>query len=219
MKQLIATLFTVFFCCATMNAQTIVDDLQKEEAGKGKVKVKHSKEIDELVNGGKKVVVQQSTPAKQPERNIKKQDEQPKEPATSVAKEKKPEQKPEEPAKEVKRETVKRPVQPTETESENKVVDTNRKKIMRNAQKITGYRVQVFSGGSSRQDRQKAQEASNRVKAKFPDLPVYVHFYSPSWKCRVGNFRSYNEASKVLKQIKALGYSQACIVKGKITVQ
>ncbi len=83
---------------------------------------------------------------------------------------------------------------------------------------MTGYRVQAFFGGNSRADRQKAERTRNAIKSMFPDLPIYVHFYSPHWICRVGNFRTYQEANEVLQEIKGMGYSQACIVKGKITV-
>lgn len=54
---------------------------------------------------------------------------------------------------------------------------------------------------------------------KYPTQPVYVHFYSPRWICRVGNFRSYEEAARMLEQIRAMGYKSAIVVKGKITVQ
>ena len=90
---------------------------------------------------------------------------------------------------------------------------------MRGGRKITGYRVQAYSGGNSRADRQKAENIGNAIKMRFPDLPIYVHFYSPRWICRVGNFRTYQEANAVLKEIKDMGYGQACIVKGKITVR
>ena len=90
---------------------------------------------------------------------------------------------------------------------------------MRQGYKVDGYRVQAFSGGNSRADRQKAENIGAAIKAHFPEEPVYVHFYSPRWICRVGNYRSYEEADRVLQQIKKLGYKQACIVKGKITVQ
>lgn len=106
----------------------------------------------------------------------------------------------------------------TETEvPERPVVDTS-KKMMRNSYKITGYRIQAYSGGNSRADREKANKIGDAIKMKYPDQPVYVHFYSPRWICRVGNFRSYSEAAKFLRSIKAMGYSQACIVKGKINV-
>ena len=57
------------------------------------------------------------------------------------------------------------------------------------------------------------------MKSLFPGEPVYVHFYSPRWVCRIGNYRSYEEADEVLHRVKNLGYQSAIIVKGKITVQ
>ena len=101
--------------------------------------------------------------------------------------------------------------------AEEPYVDTS-KKVMRRSYKVNGYRVQVFAGGNSRADKQKAQQAGNAVKRAMPDQPVYVHFYSPRWICRVGNYRSYQEANRVLMQVKKLGYRQACIVSGKINV-
>ena len=94
-----------------------------------------------------------------------------------------------------------------------------RKKVMRKGYKINGYRVQVYAGGNSRADRQRAETARDKIKQTFPNEPVYVHFYSPRWICRVGNYRSYEEAAHILKQVKGLGYNQASIVRGKITVQ
>lgn len=85
--------------------------------------------------------------------------------------------------------------------------------------KTNGYRVQVFAGGNSRSDRQKAQRTGNAIKVNFPDETVYVNFFSPRWICRVGNYRSYEEAHQMLLAVKQLGYEQATIVKGKIVVQ
>ena len=90
---------------------------------------------------------------------------------------------------------------------------------MRNSYKTQGYRIQVFSGGNSRLDKQKAQTAGTVMKSNFPSEPVYVHFYSPSWKCRMGNYRSIEEARRLLKRVKQLGYPQANIIKGTISVQ
>lgn len=93
-----------------------------------------------------------------------------------------------------------------------------RKKVMRNARKVTGYRVQAYAGGNTRADKQRAQQIGEAIKMRFPDQPIYVHFYSPRWICRVGNYRSYSEASRMLRSVKAMGYRGATIVKGKITV-
>ena len=92
-----------------------------------------------------------------------------------------------------------------------------RKKIMK-GQKANGFRVQVFAGGNSRNDRLKAERTGEEMKAFFPYEPVYVHFYSPRWVCRIGNYRTYEEAHEVLSKVKQLGYMSAVIVKGKITV-
>ena len=85
--------------------------------------------------------------------------------------------------------------------------------------KVQGFRVQVFAGGNSRNDRIKAERIGNEIKGLFPGVPVYVHFYSPRWICRMGNYRTYEEASEVLRSVKQFGYQSAIIVKGKITVQ
>jgi len=93
------------------------------------------------------------------------------------------------------------------------------KKVMRGGVKVNGYRVQAFAGGNSRNDRIKAEQIGNNIKSHFANVPVYVHFYSPRWICRVGNYRTYEEAHQMLVQLRNLGYNQASIVKGKITVQ
>ena len=85
-------------------------------------------------------------------------------------------------------------------------------------QKANGFRVQVFAGGNSRNDRLKAERTGEEMKSLFPYEPVYVHFYSPRWVCRIGNYRTYEEAHEVLSKVKQLGYMSAVIVKGKITV-
>ena len=104
-----------------------------------------------------------------------------------------------------------------ETEMDVPAVDM-RKKMPRRSYKVNGYRVQVFAGGNSRDDKIKAQNAGNAVKKAFPSQPIYVHFYSPRWICRMGNYRTYQEANAILTQVRKMGYKQACIVSGKINV-
>ena len=90
---------------------------------------------------------------------------------------------------------------------------------MRQSYKINGYRVQAYLGGNSRSDREKAQQVGNAIKKKYPLEPIYVHFYSPRWTCRVGTYRTYEDAKKMLDNVKKMGYKEATILKGKITVQ
>ena len=230
-----AWLLGVMICMVVpTHAQTFLDHLKKKGAGKGTVTVTQSKEIDDLVNGSKQIkpqvtndpkkeIVKNNTPTNKTE-TTKKEIKKPQNVITGDS------------AKQAdnKTETVEKPVERHEnttqpkTEPVNKQQDENetstptvdtRKKVMRGSHKIVGYRVQAFSGGNSRLDRQKAEQASTTIRTKYPGHPVYVHFYSPHWICRVGNYRSFEEASDMLRKVKALGYQQACIVKGKITVQ
>lgn len=179
--------------CAA-NGQTFLNELRKDVPGEGKVTVVQSAEIDQLVNGK-----QQEQPATQP------QQQQPDEEAQE----------------EHKPDSARRmPIIIGENGEEDLTtpIDT-RKKVMRRSYKMQGYRVQVYSGGNSRADRQRAETAGAVMKANFPDQPIYTHFYSPSWKCRMGNYKSQAEAQAYLSRVRKLGYRQACIVKGMIQVQ
>lgn len=198
----------------TANAQTFLDELQRPVAGQGAVTVTQSKEIDDLVNGkGAQQQVQQAqaqvpSPAPAvtaPAAPTKQNNTADGQTAT------------EQPKKDAAHQPV---TQMPDENGEQTVTEVDtRKKVMRNSYKMQGFRIQVFSGGNSRVDRQKAQSAGAAMKQNFPDQPVYVHFYSPSWKCRMGNYKTQAEAQAYLSRVKKLGYPQACIVKGTISVQ
>ena len=196
MKQLLITIALCVGCITAADAQsTFTERLQKSNAGEGKISVTQDKSIDALVNGASAVT-------KQPE-NIKPEQKEkvttPKDKADDKEKEK---------------------VAPKDNEAVVVVPDTvdMHKKVMK-GYKVNGYRVQVFAGGNSRNDRLKAERTGENIKSAFPDEPIYVHFYSPRWICRMGNYRTYEEAHEVLRRVKQLGYDSAIIVKGKITVQ
>lgn len=212
MKQFIAILVFATGISMSCHAQSFLSDLQKQKQGEGTVTVKQSADIDNLVNNAK---LKSSQQAAQQTKEIHQSDNT--EHKTTVV----PHH--EETATHRQAATNDHRNIPTEKHQTQKsadsdvVVDTS-KKMMRNSYKVTGYRIQAYSGGNSRADREKANRIGDAIKMRFPDQPVYVHFYSPRWICRVGNFRSYSEAASLLKSIKAMGYSQACIVKGKISV-
>lgn len=231
MKQFV-TLCMIILCSAmTANAQTYLEHLKQKNQGQGVVTVNQSKAIDELVNG--KQIAPQDNKTKttpQPQKNLtdtqrkntetqhKATETQHKEGTATTQHKLAPDSlKKNETTKEGNHESNTQKAENKE-ETDMPVVDM-RKKVMRKSYKVTGYRVQVYAGGNSRNDRLKAEQTGNNIKMKFPDQPVYVHFYSPRWICRMGNFKSLAEAQKVLAKVKALGYKQACLVKGQITVQ
>lgn len=218
MKQFVTLLFVALCSTLVANAQNYLDHLQQKTEGQGTVTVTQSKEIDDLVNGSSQVQ-QPATPA--PKTTTGK-------PATNADANKNLTHQPEKSESEKKDEEEKKeehkpelPVaKKTETTGEETapVVDTS-KKVMRNSRKVKGYRVQVFAGGNSRADREKAEQAGNAVKRKYPTEPVYVHFYSPRWVCRVGNYRTLEEANRMMRNVRNMGFKEACVITGQITVQ
>ena len=86
--------------------------------------------------------------------------------------------------------------------------------------KINGFRIQVYFGDNSRKGKTEAQAAGRRFRNTFPQLPVYVNFVSPHWLCRAGDFRTMEEASEMLRQIREMGiFREAVIVKSKINAR
>ena len=200
-RRLVIILMMCVGCITAVNAQSsFTERLQKSKVGEGKVTVHESKAIDELVNG--KTAEPQST-----------------RPATTTVTPQKPADKKDNDAVSKQDKTIDKP---SDTPDQATIIvtdTTDHKKMIKNGYKINGYRVQVFAGGNSRNDRLRAEKTGSEIKALFPGVPVYVHFYSPRWICRIGNYRTYEEAHEVLNRVKDIGYQSAIIVKGKITVQ
>lgn len=87
----------------------------------------------------------------------------------------------------------------------------------KSALKVQGFRVQVYAGNNSQQARTEANNMAKRVKDVFPEWDVYAQFISPRWVCRVGDFRSIEEADAVMRQLKATGdFKELAIVRSVI---
>ena len=85
--------------------------------------------------------------------------------------------------------------------------------------KTRGYRVQVYAGNNSRVARKEATEVAEQVKMEFPELPVYAFFLPPRWLCRVGDFRSIEEADASMRRLKATGkFKEVSIVREQINI-
>lgn len=191
-----------------LGAQTFTQQLQKQVVGEGVVTIHQDKAIDDLVNG--------TTAVQRTVTPIKKQtpDDKPLKAKTKeLTKEKSLE------AKSTKRDEERsRRSEITETTVSETSDTIDAEKRITRTRKTIGYRVQAFAGGNSRRDRQKAEQTGNQLRALFPTEQVYTHFYSPRWICRMGNYRTYEEAHKMLLEVQRLGYSSATVVRGKISV-
>lgn len=222
MRQFAAIFLLALGFASDAAAQSFLDQLKAKGQGEGTVTVNQSAAIDELVNNAKLTI-------QQPSQTRQQQTAQPAQPHKSTVQAVQSHNDKDSAARKTERHTPttkkdaaddaakEQRAATRQTETETELPDINSmKKVPRVSRMVTGYRVQAFAGGNSRADREKAENIKNAIKARYPELPVYVHFYSPRWICRVGNFRTFEEASGVLRNIKAMGYKQACIVKGKI---
>ena len=211
----IAALLTLICVFTTSSAQTFTERLQKNAAGKGTIKVVHSAAIDKLVNGSQPdLKPAKPTTARQTDNKAAEPDKK----TTSHVKQDNAGSTTKHDTSTTKHDTPSARHDTPSTKQDTPVIDM-RNKVMGRSYKVTGYRVQAYAGGNTRADREKARNIGDAIKMKFPEQPVYVHFYSPRWICRIGNFRTYEEAHAMLREIQKLGYKQASIVKGKISVQ
>ena len=199
MKRIAVIAILTTGCLGGVQAQTFLDRLKKPAKDKAVVTVTQDAAIDKLVNGditAKTTVVNKKEHAASTKKESAHSASTKKESAHSAS-------------------TTTTPPASSSTIEEPDMSN----KVMKNSYKVTGYRVQAFAGGNKRDDRQAAENVGNAIKRRFPEQPIYVHFYSPRWICRVGNFRTYEEAHAMLVEIREMGYKQASIVKGKISVQ
>ena len=201
MKRIAVIAILTVQCISGAQAQTFLDRLKQPTKDKAVVTITQDAAIDKLVNGNNATNATIGT-RKDPTSNTKKKNAA-SNTATSNA--------------------TSNTATPSSNTSASHASSTEEpdmsKKVMKNSYKVTGYRVQAFAGGNTRNDRRTAETVGNSIKRRFPEQPIYVHFYSPRWICRVGNFRTYEEAHAMLLEIREMGYKQASIVKGKISVQ
>ena len=201
MKHFIQILVLCIGIPVGAGAQTFTQRLQKQpSAGQGSVTIHQSDSIDKLVNTTVLTTTKSSTTTKTSTPSTTSSSSATSHTSATTTTSKST--------------AIATATQPVETPDTTNLSQ----KMIRNGHKVMGYRVQAFAGGNSRKDRQKAEQTRNSIKSHYPNVPVYVHFYSPRWICRVGKYRTYEEAHQMLVSLRELGFDQATIVKGKITV-
>lgn len=65
-----------------------------------------------------------------------------------------------------------------------------------------GYRVQVFSDNNPRTAKREAQSKAAAIGDAFPQWATYITFDSPYWRLRVGDFRTYDDATHAVVELK-----------------
>lgn len=82
--------------------------------------------------------------------------------------------------------------------------------------RINGFRVQIIMAGNTAKDQASVKAMARKFKNAFPNVNAYVYFNAPHWVCSVGDYYSRQEASEMLKQVRAMGFNSSSIVRSKI---
>ena len=85
--------------------------------------------------------------------------------------------------------------------------------------KSNGYRIQVYAGNNTGRAKTEAFAVASRVQEHFPDLTIYTTFISPRWLCRVGDYKSIEEADAMMRKLRATGtFKEVSIIKDQINI-
>ncbi len=65
-----------------------------------------------------------------------------------------------------------------------------------------GYRLQLYMGNNPKKSKEEAFNMEKKVKEIYPEIHTYVTFNSPFWKLKIGDFKSWEEADRILREFK-----------------
>ena len=70
--------------------------------------------------------------------------------------------------------------------------------------KTTGYRIHAYTGNNQRTSKGEALSLQTEIKELFPDIDTYIDYDAPTWKLRVGNFLSIEQALPVRLKLQSI---------------
>lgn len=220
MRQLLLVLCTTL-CTLSALAQKVYTDTLQQKKGKGKVVIFQDDEIRNIVNNVKpiKATPQSTTPVtSKPNTGKVPTKTTPSAPPTKSAT-----------ATPATKPTTSAPVS-TPAKPAVKVDTLKPQKTQEEASplpyrqagprvQMQGYRIQIYSGGNSRQARATAMAMGRKCQDQYPELGVYTAFVSPRWVCYVGDFRTEAEAQAYVHRMRFSGaFRQATVVRSKVLV-
>ena len=84
-----------------------------------------------------------------------------------------------------------------------------------------GYRIQAYSDNNHATAKAAAQKRARDIAMKFPQYRSYISYKAPSWRLRIGDFKTQREAQAALQRIKSVYPKFAremVIVKDRINI-
>lgn len=73
--------------------------------------------------------------------------------------------------------------------------------VGRKKNSFQGFRIQILSRSSYNANIESLNKFVEEFSLEFPDIPVYLQYFDPDFKIRIGNFRSRLETIPTLKRI------------------
>ncbi len=67
-----------------------------------------------------------------------------------------------------------------------------------------GFRIQAYSDNNHKTAKAAAQQRARDIAMKFPQYRSYITYKAPSWRLRIGDFKSRQEAQAALQRIKSV---------------
>jgi outer membrane biosynthesis protein TonB len=67
-----------------------------------------------------------------------------------------------------------------------------------------GYRIQAYSDNNYRTAKASAQARARAIAMKFPQYRSYISYNAPTWRLRLGDFKSHSEAQAALSRIRSV---------------
>jgi len=67
-----------------------------------------------------------------------------------------------------------------------------------------GYRIQAYSDNNYKTAKASAQKRARDIAMKFPQYRSYISYKAPSWRLRIGDFKTRGEAQTALRRIKSV---------------
>lgn len=93
--------------------------------------------------------------------------------------------------------------------------ETNEEIYLKSIKNMAGYRLQVINTN----DRNKALEAKTKMLSEFPAEKVYFLYQAPYFKVQMGNFRTREDAGKLLDKVKKIYPSGVFIVPSRVEIK
>lgn len=67
-----------------------------------------------------------------------------------------------------------------------------------------GFRIQAYTDNNAKTAKAAAQKRARDIAMKFPQYRSYISYKAPSWRLRIGDFKTQREAQAALQRIKSV---------------